>query len=88
MTTTINPIARDPNPIELNPSQIDNYTVRPEQFKVRRYDDPIREPFHGQSVNDAAAAKRSNERFNSGSQRAQGNVNSAGVPRTKSQPEG
>ena len=87
MTTTLNPIARDPDPITLNPSQIDNYTVRPEFFRVRRYNDPIRAPFHGQSQNDAAAEQRSNEKFNRGSVRAEGNVNSAGAPRTKSQPE-
>jgi hypothetical protein len=76
-------IARDPGTIEQTASQVDNYTVRPEWFAVRRYNDPIAEPFHGQSQNDAEAAKRSREReFNRGSIRAPGNVNHAGLPHT------
>lgn len=39
-------------PIELTPSQIDSRLVRPEDFVVRKYDDPIDEPFHGQSTNE------------------------------------
>ena len=75
-------IARDPGTIELSETQIDNYRVRPEFFKVRNYNDPMTEPFHGQSENDAEAAKRSREEFNRGSLRAQGNVNHAGPPHT------
>jgi len=77
-------IARNPGTIEQTASQVDNYTVRPEWFVVRRYNDPINEPFHGQSTNDAEADKRSRERqFNRGSIRAQGNVNHAGPPHTR-----
>ena len=39
-------------PIELTPSQIDSRLVRPEDFVVRKYDDPITEPFHGQSTDE------------------------------------
>lgn len=77
---TLKPEARDPGPIEQTPTQIDNYLVLPENFQVRRYSDPIRAPFHGQSENDAEAAKRSNEEQNRGSVRAEGNVNHAGQP--------
>ena len=77
-------IARDPGTREQTASQVDNYTVRPEWFVVRRYSDPIDQPFHGQSTNDAEAAKRSREKeFNRGSVRAQGNVNHAGLPHTR-----
>lgn len=84
MTDAMKPIAKDPGPIELSPSQVDNYLVRPEFFPVRRYDDRIREPFHGQSKNDAEAAQRSNEQYNQGSARAKGDVNEAEPPRTRS----
>ena len=70
-------IARDPGTIEQSASQVDNYTVRPEWFVVRRYNDPINEPFHGQSTNSPEAQKRSREEFNRGSLRAKGNVNNA-----------
>lgn len=80
---TLNPEARDPGPIELTPTQIDNYSLRPEDFTVRQYFDPIRETFHGQSNNDAEAAKRTREEFNRGSTRAEGNVNHAGRPRKR-----
>lgn len=72
--------ARDPGPIEQTPTQIDNYLIRPEDFSIRQYFDPIREPFTGQSANDREAAKRSREEFNRGSVRAEGNVNHAGPP--------
>ena len=76
-------IARDPGTIQLSETQIDNYRVRPEFFKVRNYNEPLNEPFHGQSTNDPEAAKRSREReFNRGSVRAPGNVNHAGPPQT------
>lgn len=65
------PITRDPDPIELTPTQVDNYEVRPEFFKVRKYDDPIDAPFHGQSTNDPEIAEKSNEKFNRGSVRAE-----------------
>lgn len=39
-------------PIELTPSQIDSGLVRPEDFPVRKYDDPLAEPFHGQSTDE------------------------------------
>lgn len=39
-------------PIELTPSQVDNYLVKPEDFTVRKYNDPLSEPFHGQSTNE------------------------------------
>ncbi len=61
------PIAREPDPIQLTPTQIDNYEVRPEFFTVRKYNEPIREPFHGQAKNDPDVAKRSNEALNRGS---------------------
>src|SRR5262245_29053437 len=73
-------IAHDPGTIQLSETQIDNYRVRPEFFQVRRYNDPIDQPFHGQSQNDAEAAKRSREEFNRGSIRAAGNVNHHGEP--------
>ena len=75
-------IARDPGTIQLSERQIDNYRVRPEFFKVRNYNNPIAEPFHGQSENDAEAAKRSREKFNTGSVRASGNVNDPGFPQS------
>ena len=76
-------IARNAGSIEQTPTQADPYTARPEDFRVRAYNDPIAEPFHGQSTNDAEAAKRSRERgFNRGSVRAQGDVNHAGPPHT------
>ena len=76
-------IARDPGTIELTPTQVDNYLVRPENFTVRRYSDPITAAFHGQSTNDPEAAKRSMEKLNTGSIRAEGDVNEAGPPHTK-----
>jgi len=62
-------------PIEQTPTQIDNYAVRPEFFEIRRYSDPIDEPYHGQGTNDPDAVSKSNERLNRGSVRAEGNVN-------------
>jgi hypothetical protein len=59
---------------------VDNYSVRPEFFEIRKYSDPIAQPFHGQSSNDPEAAKRSREEFNRGSVRAAGNVNRAASP--------
>ena len=78
-----NPIANDPNPIHLTPTQIDNYLVRPEDFKVRKWDDPLSEAFHGQGTNDAAVEQKSNEQCNRGSARAEGDVNHAGRSHTK-----
>ena len=77
---------RSPNAdnIEQTPTQVDNYLVRPEFFMVRRYNDPITEPFHGQSINRPEAQERSREEFNRGSVRAVGNVNHAGPPHTRS----
>ena len=74
-------IARDPGTIQLSETQIDNYRVRPEFFKIRKYNDPIEGVFHAQDENDAESAKPSREReFNRGRVRAQGNVNHAGPP--------
>lgn len=39
-------------PIELTPSQIDTYLARPEDFPIRKYSDPLTEPFHGQSTDE------------------------------------
>jgi len=39
-------------PIELTESQVDTYLARPEDFPVRKYHDPLAEPFHGQSTNE------------------------------------
>ena len=77
----------NPNPIELTETQIDNYRVRPEFFKVRQYSDPIEKPYHGQSENDREAEKRSREEFNRGSVRAEGNVDQAGPAHTRSTAE-
>lgn len=76
-------IARDPRPIKLTATQVDNYLIRPEDFKVRRYNDPMEAAFHGQSENDGEAARKSNERFNTGSVRAEGDRNHAGPPHTR-----
>lgn len=48
-------------PIELTKTQVDNYLVRPEDFTVRKYDDPLAEPFHGQGSNDVEAQARSSD---------------------------
>ena len=45
-------------PISLTPTQIDTYLARPEDFPIRKYDDPLDEPFHGQAANDAESQKR------------------------------
>jgi hypothetical protein len=77
---TQNPMAQDPGPIELTETQIDNYLVRPEFFQVRKYFDPISEPFHKQSKNSPEAQERSRDPLSQGSVRADGNVNHAGLP--------
>lgn len=76
---------KSPNaePIQQTATQADPYTARPEDFKVRSYNDPMTEPFHGQSTNSPEAQKRSREEFNRGSVRAEGNVNHAGPPHTR-----
>jgi hypothetical protein len=75
--------AQDPGPIKQTENQCDPYRARPEDFIVRRYDDPISGTYHGQDENDPKAQKRSNEKFNSGSTRAKGDVNHAGPPHTR-----
>jgi hypothetical protein len=70
--------AQDPGPIEQTENQLNPYLARPEDFAVRRYDDPISGTYHGQDENDAEAEKRRNEKFNTGSTRAKGDVNHAG----------
>ena len=79
---TKNPVAQDPGPIEQTETQVDNYRVRPEFFKIRKYSDKINSPFHGQGENDAPSQERSREKFDTGSTRALGNTNSAGKPHT------
>jgi hypothetical protein len=69
--------AQDPGPIELAENQCNPYLARPEDFPVRRYDDPVSGTFHGQDETDPEAQKPSNERFHSGSRRAEGDVNHA-----------
>lgn len=75
-------LASEPDPIQLTATQIDSYNARPEDFKVRKYADPIKENFHGQSTSDPEVEKKSNEMNNRGSVRAEGNVNHAGLPHT------
>jgi hypothetical protein len=70
--------AQDSGPIELTENQRNPYLARPEDFAVRRYDDPVSGTFHSQDENDPEAQEQSNERFNSGSTRATGDVNHAG----------
>lgn len=73
----------NPGPIQLTKTQIDNYRVLPEFFTVRKWDDPIDQPFHGQGKNSAEAEARSLV-VNRGSIRAQGDVNKALPPHTRS----
>ena len=72
----MNPAARDPNPIEQSKTQIDNYLVRPEFFEVQSWD--TAQSVGGQTQNDAEAEKRSNQKSDRGSGRAQGDVNNTG----------
>jgi hypothetical protein len=78
MSKAMNPMAQNPGSIQLTPSQQDAYTARPEDFPIRQYNDPISEPFHGQSKNSKEAQERSREKYNQGSTRALGNVDFAG----------
>lgn len=73
----------NPGPIQLTETQIDNYRVLPEFFTVRKWDDPIAAPFHNQSTNDREAQAKSLV-VNRGSLRAQGDVNKALPPHTRS----
>jgi hypothetical protein len=75
--------AQDSGPIEQTENQRSPCLARPEDFAVRRYDDPVSGIFHGQDGNSAEAEKRSNERFNTGSTRTTGDVNHAGPPHTR-----
>ena len=63
------------DPIQQSENQKDPYLTRPEDFIVRKYDDPLKEEWPGQSENDAEAKMRSREQKNRGSVRAEGNVN-------------